>query len=61
MWNDIVYGKGGLALHAGLKVIPTADGDKVFMIIGLSGHRQDHDDVHDAERLPSRSRTTSSG
>jgi phosphoenolpyruvate carboxykinase (ATP) len=37
MWNDIVYGKGGLALHAGLKVIPTADGDKVFMIIGLSG------------------------
>ncbi|HEX9257822.1 MAG TPA: phosphoenolpyruvate carboxykinase (ATP), partial [Actinomycetota bacterium] len=37
MWNDIVYGKGGLALHAGLKVIPTDDGDKVFMIIGLSG------------------------
>jgi len=37
MWNDIVYNKGGLALHAGLKVIPTPDGDKVFMIIGLSG------------------------
>jgi phosphoenolpyruvate carboxykinase (ATP) len=37
MWNDIVYRKGGLALHAGLKVIPTAEGDKVFMIIGLSG------------------------
>jgi phosphoenolpyruvate carboxykinase (ATP) len=37
MWNDIVYGKGGLALHAGLKVIPTDHGDKVFMIIGLSG------------------------
>jgi phosphoenolpyruvate carboxykinase (ATP) len=37
MWNDIVYGKGGLALHAGLKVIPTDAGDKVFMIIGLSG------------------------
>jgi phosphoenolpyruvate carboxykinase (ATP) len=37
MWNDIVYNKGGLALHAGLKVIPTADGDKVLMIIGLSG------------------------
>jgi phosphoenolpyruvate carboxykinase (ATP) len=37
MWNDIVYRKGGLALHAGLKVIPTAHGDKVFMIIGLSG------------------------
>jgi phosphoenolpyruvate carboxykinase (ATP) len=37
MWNDIVYGRGGLALHAGLKVIPTRHGDKVFMIIGLSG------------------------
>jgi phosphoenolpyruvate carboxykinase (ATP) len=37
MWNDIVYRKGGLALHAGLKVIPTDGGDKVFMIIGLSG------------------------
>jgi phosphoenolpyruvate carboxykinase (ATP) len=37
MWNDIVFGKGGLALHAGLKVIPTAAGDKVCLIIGLSG------------------------
>ncbi len=37
MWNDIVYRKGGLALHAGLKVIPTDTGEKVFMIIGLSG------------------------
>jgi phosphoenolpyruvate carboxykinase (ATP) len=37
MWNNIVYEKGGLALHAGLKVIPTATGEKVFMIIGLSG------------------------
>ena len=37
MWNDIVYGKGGLALHAGLKVIPTDTGEKVVMIIGLSG------------------------
>jgi len=37
MWNNIVYGKGGLALHAGLKVIPTPRGDTVFMIIGLSG------------------------
>jgi phosphoenolpyruvate carboxykinase (ATP) len=37
MWNDIVYNKGGLALHAGLKEIPTADGNKVLMIIGLSG------------------------
>jgi phosphoenolpyruvate carboxykinase (ATP) len=37
MWNDIAYKKGGLALHAGLKEIPTADGKKVLMIIGLSG------------------------
>ena len=37
MWNDIVYGRGGLALHAGLKVIPTDAGERVFMIIGLSG------------------------
>jgi len=37
MWNNIVYEKGGLALHAGLKVIPTPGGDLVFMIIGLSG------------------------
>jgi phosphoenolpyruvate carboxykinase (ATP) len=37
MWNDIVYSKGGLALHAGLKVIPSDGAEKVFMIIGLSG------------------------
>ena len=37
MWNNIVYDKGGLALHSGLKVIPTPAGDKVFMILGLSG------------------------
>ena len=37
MWNNLVFERGGLALHAGLKVIPTANGDKVFMIIGLSG------------------------
>ena len=37
MWNTKVYDLGGLALHAGLKVIPTAAGEKVFMIIGLSG------------------------
>jgi phosphoenolpyruvate carboxykinase (ATP) len=37
MWNKIVYDRGGLALHAGCKVIPTAGGEKVFLIIGLSG------------------------
>jgi phosphoenolpyruvate carboxykinase (ATP) len=37
MWNRKVYDLGGLALHAGMKVIPTARGERVFMIIGLSG------------------------
>ena len=40
MWNKKVYDLGGLSLHAGLKVIPTADGEKIFMIIGLSGTRK---------------------
>ncbi|HVM12043.1 MAG TPA: phosphoenolpyruvate carboxykinase [Actinomycetota bacterium] len=37
MWNTIVYDRGGLALHAGCKVIPTDRGEKTFLIIGLSG------------------------
>jgi phosphoenolpyruvate carboxykinase (ATP) len=37
MWNAIVYDRGGLALHAGLKVIPTDAGERTVMIIGLSG------------------------
>jgi phosphoenolpyruvate carboxykinase (ATP) len=37
MWNAIVYERGGLALHAGLKVIPTDAGERTVMIIGLSG------------------------
>jgi len=37
MWNRIVYDRGGLSLHAGCKVIPTDAGEKVFLIIGLSG------------------------
>lgn len=37
MWNNLVYGRGGLAMHAGCKVIPTSDGDKVMLIVGLSG------------------------
>jgi phosphoenolpyruvate carboxykinase (ATP) len=37
MWNKIVYDRGGLALHAGCKVIPTPNGEKVLLIIGLSG------------------------
>jgi phosphoenolpyruvate carboxykinase (ATP) len=37
MWNQIVYDKGGLALHAGCKVIPVENGSRVGLIIGLSG------------------------
>lgn len=37
MWNSLVYQRGGLAMHAGCKVIPTSSGDKVMLIVGLSG------------------------
>lgn len=37
MWNKIVYDRGGLSLHAGLKVIPVGKQQKVALIIGLSG------------------------
>ena len=37
MWNEIVFQRGGLPMHAGCKVIPTADGEKVGLIVGLSG------------------------
>jgi phosphoenolpyruvate carboxykinase (ATP) len=37
MWNKLVYDQGGLALHAGCKIIPTADGPKVCLAVGLSG------------------------
>jgi phosphoenolpyruvate carboxykinase (ATP) len=37
MWNKLVYDRGGLPLHAGCKVIPTDGGDKLGLIVGLSG------------------------
>ncbi|HEY8836624.1 MAG TPA: phosphoenolpyruvate carboxykinase (ATP) [Dehalococcoidia bacterium] len=37
MWNKIVQDRGGLALHAGCKVIPVGDKEKVVLIVGLSG------------------------
>src|SRR5919204_356716 len=37
MWNKMVYDRGGLPLHAGCKVIPTDRGDRVGLIVGLSG------------------------
>jgi phosphoenolpyruvate carboxykinase (ATP) len=33
----MVYAAGGLAMHAGCKVVPTDDGEKTLLIIGLSG------------------------
>ena len=37
MWNKLTYDRGGLALHAGCKVVPTARGEQTLLIIGLSG------------------------
>jgi len=37
MWNQMVYQRGGLSLHAGCKVIPVEDQRRVCLIIGLSG------------------------
>jgi phosphoenolpyruvate carboxykinase (ATP) len=37
MWNKLVYDRGGLPLHAGCKIIPTDSGEKVGLIVGLSG------------------------
>ena len=37
MWNRLMYEKGGLALHAGCKVIPVEGTPRVGLIVGLSG------------------------
>jgi len=38
MWNHLVFEKGGLALHSGLKAFPDVNGEeKVMLILGLSG------------------------
>jgi phosphoenolpyruvate carboxykinase (ATP) len=37
MWNKLMYERGGLAMHAGCKVIPVAKHNKYGLIIGLSG------------------------
>lgn len=41
MWNKLVYDRGGLALHAGLKTYPASStrsgGEESMLIIGLSG------------------------
>jgi phosphoenolpyruvate carboxykinase (ATP) len=37
MWMEWAYQQGALAMHAGAKMIPTDEGDKLGLIIGLSG------------------------
>src|SRR3990172_851504 len=37
MWNKLVHDRGGLALHAGCKIIPTSRGNRVCLAVGLSG------------------------
>ncbi len=37
MWNNIVFQRGGLALHAGAKMIPVGDRRRTVIIVGLSG------------------------
>src|SRR5258708_12885972 len=37
MWNNIVYNRGGLALHSGCKVIPLNGSPTGILIVGLSG------------------------
>jgi phosphoenolpyruvate carboxykinase (ATP) len=37
MWSGIVYDRGGLALHAGCKVIPVGGENTTVLIVGLSG------------------------
>ena len=37
MWMEWVFQRGALAMHSGAKVIPTDGGDKLALIIGMSG------------------------
>jgi phosphoenolpyruvate carboxykinase (ATP) len=37
MWNKLVYDRGGLAMHAGCKIIPVEGRKRAVLIIGLSG------------------------
>ncbi len=37
MWNKLVYDRGGLAMHAGCKIIPAGGRRRGVLIIGLSG------------------------
>ena len=60
MWNNIVYNRGGLALHAGCKVIPVGGQHQDRPHRRPVRDREDHDDLHHASSAASRPRTTSS-
>jgi phosphoenolpyruvate carboxykinase (ATP) len=37
MWNRLIYERGGLPMHAGAKIVPTPNGERTMLIVGLSG------------------------
>ncbi len=37
MWNKKVFDRGGLAMHAGSKIVPVGATEKTMVIVGLSG------------------------
>src|SRR3954453_9054726 len=36
IWNKLVYDRGGIPLHAGCKIIPSEQGKRVGLSVGLS-------------------------
>jgi len=52
------YDRGGLALHAGCKVIPVGRAQSRRVDHRVIGHRQNDDDLHQAEQLVARVRMT---
>ena len=50
MWNNIVYDRGGLALHAGCKVMPDRRAAAGAAHRRPVRHRQDHDHLHHPAR-----------
>ncbi len=38
MWNKLIHDQGGLAMHAGAKIVPVGNGkERTMLIVGLSG------------------------